>query len=142
MKDTTIKDQQETIERLQKELKEKSEMIFKLTELINEKDKIIDSLQNTITVSNIEATKQIKQHLTLFNDPYFKGLTIEQIIELAKKSIRITTYNRELEKKIEDIRKIAYNAYEYYYDKLDTGSNLDDFEAIYKMCDEAVNKDD
>lgn len=74
------------------------------------------------------------------NDPYFKGLTIEKIIELAKKSIRITAYNRELEKKIEDIRKVAYNAYEYYYDKLDTGSNLDDFESIYKICDEIINK--
>ena len=38
------------------------------------------------------------------NDSYFKGLSIEQIIELAKKSIRLTTYNRELEKKIENVR--------------------------------------
>ena len=37
----------------------------------------------------------------ILNDPYFKGLSIEQIIELAKKSIRLTTYNRELENRIE-----------------------------------------
>jgi hypothetical protein len=112
MKDTTIKDQQETIERLQKELKEKSEMIFKLTELIDKKDKIINNLQNVITVSNIEATKQIKQHLALFNDPYFKGLTIEQIIELAKKSIRLTDDNCKMRHKLEDIADL-YDDSEY-----------------------------
>lgn len=37
---------------------------------------------------------------TLLNDPYFKGLDLEEIIELAKKSIRITSYNSELEYKI------------------------------------------
>lgn len=36
-----------------------------------------------------------------FLDPYFKRLDFKTIAELAKKSIRITTYNRELEEKIE-----------------------------------------
>ncbi len=36
-----------------------------------------------------------------FLDPYFKGLDFKTIAELAKKSIRITDYNRELEDKIE-----------------------------------------
>ena len=34
-------------------------------------------------------------------DSYFKGLDFKTIAELAKKSIRITAYNRELEEKIE-----------------------------------------
>lgn len=38
-----------------------------------------------------------------FLDPYFKGLDFTAIAELAKKSIRITTYNRELEDKIEKL---------------------------------------
>ena len=36
-----------------------------------------------------------------FLDPYFKGLDFKTIAELAKKSIRITAYNSELEHKIE-----------------------------------------
>lgn len=38
-----------------------------------------------------------------FLDPYFKGLDFKTIAELAKKSIRITAYNSELEHKIEDV---------------------------------------
>ena len=34
---------------------------------------------------------------------YFDGLNLEQILELAKKSIRITTENRKLEDKLEKI---------------------------------------
>lgn len=36
-----------------------------------------------------------------FLDLYFKGLDFKTIAELAKKSIRITAYNSELEHKIE-----------------------------------------
>ena len=35
---------------------------------------------------------------------YFNGLNLEQILELAKKSIRITTENRRLEDKLEKIK--------------------------------------
>ena len=96
MKDTIIKDQQQTIERLQTELKEKSETIDKQSKLIN-------SLQNVIDIANMKATEKIKKHLALFNDPYFKGLSIEQIIELAKKSIRLTDDNCKMRHKLEDI---------------------------------------
>lgn len=44
----------------------------------------------------------------LLNDTYFKGLTLEQIMELAKKSIRITGHNRKLENALEYIRKLLY----------------------------------
>ena len=47
-----------------------------------------------------------------FLDPYFKGLDFKTIAELAKKSIRITAYNRELEDKIEDIADL-YDYSEY-----------------------------
>lgn len=48
----------------------------------------------------------IKGKIEPFEDDYFKGLTYEQIAELAKKSIRLTTENRELEEKINNISKI------------------------------------
>lgn len=41
-----------------------------------------------------------------FEDEYFKGLTYEQIAELAKKSIRITTENRELEGKLDGLEEL------------------------------------
>lgn len=47
-----------------------------------------------------------------FLDPYFKGLDFKTIAELAKKSIRITAYNRELEDKLEDIADL-YDDSEY-----------------------------
>ena len=37
--------------------------------------------------------------------PYFEGLDFTAIAELAKKSIRITAYNRELEDKIEKMNE-------------------------------------
>ena len=42
-----------------------------------------------------------EEEIKPFLDPYFKGLDFKTIAELAKKSIRITAYNRELEEKIE-----------------------------------------
>ena len=45
----------------------------------------------------------------LLNDPYFKGLDLEQILELAKKSIRITTENRKLEDKLEKVEQKIIN---------------------------------
>ena len=51
--------------------------------------------------------KENEELKTLFNDDYFKGLDNKTVIELAKKSIRITAYNRELENKLEKIKEIA-----------------------------------
>lgn len=41
----------------------------------------------------------------LLQDDYFKGLNVNQILELAKKSIRLTAENRELEKKNEELKE-------------------------------------
>lgn len=48
-----------------------------------------------------EVTWYSEEDIKPFLDPYFKGLDFKTIAELAKKSIRITAYNRELEDKIE-----------------------------------------
>ena len=50
---------------------------------------------------------ELKQALKPFQDDYFKGLTMEQIAGLAKKSIRITTYNRKLETALEYIKEVT-----------------------------------
>lgn len=42
-----------------------------------------------------------KEEIEPFLDSYFDGLDFKTIAELAKKSIRITAYNRELEDKTE-----------------------------------------
>ena len=43
------------------------------------------------------------QVFMLLNDDYFTGLTVEQILELAKKSIRLTDDNCKMQHKLEDI---------------------------------------
>lgn len=48
-----------------------------------------------------EVTWYSEEDIKPFLDPYFKGLDFKTIAELAKKSIRITAYNRKLEHKIE-----------------------------------------
>ncbi len=45
-------------------------------------------------------------------DPYFRGLDFKTIAELAKKSIRITAYNSELEHKIEAYKQEKQEAKE------------------------------
>lgn len=45
-----------------------------------------------------------KEELTPFQDEYFKGLDTKAIAELAKKSQRLTTENRELEQKNEELK--------------------------------------
>lgn len=47
------------------------------------------------------------QVFMLLNDDYFKGLTLEQIIDLAKKSIRLTDDNCKMRHKLEDIKTFA-----------------------------------
>ena len=44
--------------------------------------------------------------ITLLDSGYFQGLNLEQIIELAKKSIRLTDDNCKMIHKLEDIKEI------------------------------------
>ena len=63
-----------------------------------------------------------------FEDEYFNGLTYNQIAELAKKSLRLTALNSELENKIEEIRELyflsqsktqelGFSAFKQYFDE-------------------------
>ena len=53
--------------------------------------------------------QELEKRLEPFQDEYFRGLNEKQIAELAKKSIRLTQYNRKLEDCLEEIRKVAKN---------------------------------
>lgn len=66
----------------------------------------------TINYKGETVTWYSEEDIKPFLDPYFKGLDFKTIAELAKKSIRITAYNRELEDKLEDIADL-YDDSEY-----------------------------
>lgn len=69
-----------------------------------------------------EVIKQYTERLAPFEDEYFKGLDTKQIAELAKKSIRLTTYNRDLECALDEIESYFIK---YDNDKLDSYETLD-----------------
>ncbi len=49
--------------------------------------------------------EELKENLKPFENEYFKGLTYEHIAALAKKSIKITAENTELEHKLESLKE-------------------------------------
>lgn len=51
--------------------------------------------------------QELEKRLEPFQDEYFTGLNEKQIAELAKKSIKLTKYNRKLKDCLEEIRKVA-----------------------------------
>lgn len=74
---------------------------------------LLDRLEGKTKSNDTETEKTYKignkkyswyEIITLLGDKYFNGLTLEQILELAKKSIRVTTENRRLEDKLEKIK--------------------------------------
>lgn len=57
---------------------------------------------------------ELKTKVLPFEDDYFKGLSYEQIAELAKKSVRLTADNIELQDSLEDMNaKIEELTYKY-----------------------------
>lgn len=88
-----LKSQNEALKKqnasLQAELRRKSEQLEAVS---NELDEYVQKL----TTPDFEK---------LLQDDYFKGLNVNQILELAKKSIRLTTENRELEKENTELKK-------------------------------------
>lgn len=64
----------------------------------------IKELTQSLDDCNVQRT-QLKARLTPLEDSYFNGLSSIEIAGLAKKSIRITTYNRQLETTLEEIDK-------------------------------------
>lgn len=84
---------------LQKELRRKDEQLKAVSKELDE------YIQN---LSNSEFEK-------LLQDNYFKGLNVNQILELAKKSIRLTAENRKLEEGMEDLNTELESLREQYH---------------------------
>ena len=53
-----------------------------------------------------ENNKLAREFWKIINDPYFRGLSFDNVLELAKKSIRLTDENCEMRHKIEDVTEI------------------------------------
>ena len=98
-----LKSQNEALKKqnnsLQKEVRRKDEQ---LNAISNELDEYVQKLSKP-------------EFELLLQDDYFKGLNVNQILELAKKSIRLTAENRELENKLEEADAKTENLIEKCY---------------------------
>ena len=84
---TVIKTQKAFIKELFDRLSQKSNEEWTTThEILRDK-----ACQSMITIQG--KLYSVEKVVELLNDTYFNGLTIEQILELAKKSIRLTDEN-------------------------------------------------
>lgn len=93
-------------EALKKQNRELQEEIRRKDEQLKAVSKELDEyIQN---LSNSEFEK-------LLQDNYFKGLNVNQILELAKKSIRLTAENRKLEEGMEDLNTELESLREQYH---------------------------
>ncbi len=64
---------------------------------------LLKSQNEGLKKQNEALQAELRKFQELLQDNYFKGLNVNQILELAKKSIRLTAENREIENKLEDI---------------------------------------
>lgn len=90
----------------------------------------------------VEIINQSNKRFEPFEDEYFKGLDTKQIAELAKKSIRLTTYNRKLEATLDEIEEIAAkNRNEFHFNNLiETVQTLNDFIKDFKQILDIISK--
>lgn len=91
------------------------ENLIKYEDLRLDNQKLIIEIEGLKSQIDFEAQKQaillqeneeLKARLQPFEDSYFNGLSSIEIAGLAKKSIRITSYNRELKTALVDIREM------------------------------------
>lgn len=76
-----------------------------LTNTINNYDSVQRGKCCDCCEEAIQDYLEIKSKLDLFEDDFFKGLKLEEIAELAKKSIRLTEDNCRMRHKLEDINE-------------------------------------
>ena len=123
-----IVDLEQTLDEIEKELKEKIRIKDDENSNLNKKyrqeqaEKIsyrkeCEELKDTLRTLTrgvvlptpepevIDLTDRYRKALAPFQDEYFKGLDTTTIAELAKKSIRLTTENRKLETALEEIER-------------------------------------
>ena len=66
---------------------------------------LLKSQNEGLKKQNEALQAELRKFQELLQDEYFKGLNVNQILELAKKSIRLTAENRELEKENEELKE-------------------------------------
>ena len=86
--------------------KENEELKSKLKRLQRQYKNVLD-LAKKNSDANEYCLQELERRLEPFQDDYFIGLNEKQIAKLAKKSIRLTAYNRKLEDCLEEIREAA-----------------------------------
>ena len=84
-----------------------------------EEDRCLDLISEKFYMSINGSSYPLELIKNLLNDTYFKGLTLEQILELAKKSIRLTENNCDMTHKLEDLlEKAKINGDNYYVNEI------------------------
>ena len=71
-----------------------------------EEDRCLNLISENFFMSINGSVYPLEQIKKLLNDPYFNGLTLEQILDLAKKSIRLTNDNCKMRHNLEDIEEM------------------------------------
>lgn len=88
--------------------------------MIEEKDNCILGLKEDIEKRNQHNIENLFE--TFDNENYFKGLSLKEVFELAKKSIRLTKENSELRDKLEG--EMQENYFEYCLTNLTKDTNI------------------
>lgn len=98
-------------------LQAQNEALKKQNESLQKENKFLKEQNKVIANELDEFTQKIPnaQFEKLLQDNYFKGLNINQILELAKKSIRLTAENRKLEEGMEDLNTELESLREQYH---------------------------
>ncbi len=90
---------------------------------------------------NIQGTDYLLSAVrNMLNDNYFNGLSFLEILELAKKSIRLTDDNCKMRHKLDDIEEIVNAIYDYQVECKDktTKEFLD--KQLQKISDKLLDK--
>lgn len=93
-----------------------------------EEDRCLDLISEKFYMSINGSSYPLELIKNLLNDTYFKGLTLEQILELAKKSIRLATDNCDMTHKLEDLlEKAKINGDNFYVNEITVILKSQDF---------------
>ena len=84
--------------------------------------------------------EELKARLTPLEDSYFNGLSSIEIAGLAKKSIRITSYNRQLEHALEEIKGTIKHFKTYFSEKELNKVKFSDITVIEEIITEAIGE--
>lgn len=105
-----LKSQNEGLKKQNEGLKKQNESLQKENKFLKEQNKVIANELDEY----IQKLSKPEFEL-LLHDDYFKGLNVNQILELAKKSIRLSAENRELEEGMEDLNTELESLREQYH---------------------------